>query len=130
MALAFGTLALARQALQKPGTKTLALIVQERAQPGDEVVTYHEFFHDFVYYSGHLVDVVAFTGELEPDVDPSAAARAHFLSEAEFRRRWGGPGRIFAVLRKSDARPLFADKAFHSYLLGQTRDHYLFSNRP
>ncbi|HEX3728612.1 MAG TPA: glycosyltransferase family 39 protein [Opitutaceae bacterium] len=130
MALVFAIIGLARPALTKPGTRALALIVAARAQPGDEIVHYHEFFHDFLFYSGRLVDVVAFTGELEFQVDPAPAARARELTEAAFRQRWQGPGRIFAVVRKSDSKPFFADPAHPSYLLGQTRDHYLYSNRP
>lgn len=130
MAVFFGVLVLARPALQKPGTKPLALIVRAQAGPDDEIVCYHEFFHDFLFYSRRLADVVAFQGELEPEEDPSARARGRFIDQAEFLRRWAGPRRVFAIMRRADAGPLLADPTFHSYLLGQTRDHYLLSNRP
>jgi len=52
------------------------------------------------------------------------------MSEPRFRELWTGPVRVFAVARKQDVPALFADQAFHYHLLGETRDHYLFSNQP
>lgn len=114
----------------KPGTKELALLVKDRAQPGDRVLHYHEFFHDFTFYAGRTVDIVAFKGELELEEDAAARASGRFMSEPEFRQLWAGPARVFAVARKRDVPELFADRAFHYHLLGETRDHYLFSNQP
>jgi hypothetical protein len=91
---------------------------------------YHEFFHDFTFYAGRVVDVVAFKGELELEEDAAARASGRFLDEAAFRRLWTQPGRVFAVARKPDVKELFADPAFSYHLLGQTEDHYLFSNQP
>jgi 4-amino-4-deoxy-L-arabinose transferase-like glycosyltransferase len=130
MALFYGVLTFAAPDIQKPGTKELALIVKARAQPGDRVMHYHEFFHDFTFYAQRVVDVVAFKGELELEEDPAAAASGRFLSEAEFRRQWTQSGRIYVVARQQDVEELFADPTFHYHLLGATRDHYLFSNQP
>lgn len=130
MALLFGVTALARPAIDKPGTKLLAEAVKLRAAPGDEIVHYHEFFPDFTFYAGRTVDVVAFKGELELEEDAAARASGRFMDEAEFRRRWNGPVRLLALARKSDTAELFADPAFHYHLLAETRDHYLFSNQP
>jgi 4-amino-4-deoxy-L-arabinose transferase-like glycosyltransferase len=116
--------------IQKPGTKELALLVKARAQPGDRVMHYHEFFHDFTFYAGRVVDVVAFKGELELEEDAAARASGRFLDDATFRRLWTQPGRVFAVARRQDVKELFADPAFSYHLLGQTEDHYLFSNQP
>jgi 4-amino-4-deoxy-L-arabinose transferase-like glycosyltransferase len=116
--------------IQKPGTKELALLVKARAHPGDRVMHYHEFFHDFTFYAGRVVDVVAFKGELELEEDAAARASGRFLDDVTFRRLWTQPGRVFAVARKRDVKELFADPAFSYHLLGQTEDHYLFSNQP
>ena len=112
------------------GTKSLAQLVVARAQPGDRVMHYHEFFHDFTFYAKRLVDVVDFQGELELEEDAAARAGGRFMTEAQFRELWAQPGRIFVVARKRDVSKLFADPAFHKHLLGETRDHYLFSNEP
>ncbi|PTX98630.1 glycosyltransferase family 39 protein [Opitutus sp. ER46] len=121
----------------KPGTKALALIVKARAQPGDRVVHYHEFFHDFTFYADRVVDVVAFQGELQLNEDAGAQASGRFMDEATFRRLWDGPQRVFAVARRRDLDrradgqvTLFTDPTFRYHLLGETRRHYLFSNHP
>ncbi|HEY3757559.1 MAG TPA: glycosyltransferase family 39 protein [Opitutaceae bacterium] len=116
--------------LIKPGTKGLAIEVSRLVQPGDMVFTYHEFFHDFPYYYGRTVGIVGFVGELEPENETSAVARSQFVSDGTFRALWDGPARAFAVARKKDVRALFADPTFQYHLLGETTDHYLFSNRP
>lgn len=124
-------------AVIKPGTKPLALVVKAQAKPGDRVLNYHEFFHDFTFYADRTVDLVAFKGELEVEEDPAAQASGRFMDEATFRKLWTQPGRVFAVARKRDVDPapdrrdaLFADPTFHYHLLAETEDHYLFSNQP
>lgn len=128
--LFLAALQLAAPNIPKPGTKDLALLVKAVAQPGDHVVHYHEFFHDFTFYAERTVEVVAFKGELELEEDAAARASGRFMDEAAFRRLWLKPGRVFVVARKPDVKELFADPAFRYRLLGQTEDHYLFSNQP
>jgi 4-amino-4-deoxy-L-arabinose transferase-like glycosyltransferase len=128
--LFYATLTFAVPDIQRPGTSELARIVKARAQPGDRVVNYHEFFHDFAYYSGRVVDVVDGKGELELEEDAAARASGRFIDDAEFRRRWTGPVRLWVVAEKAAVTELFADPAFRYYLLGETRNHYLFSNQP
>lgn len=116
--------------INKPGTKALAGYVKAHAQPGDRVLHYHEFFHDFTFYAERVVDVVAFKGELELEEDAAARASGRFMEEPAFRVLWSQPGRVFAVARKRDVKELFADTAFRYHLLGETEDHTLFSNQP
>jgi 4-amino-4-deoxy-L-arabinose transferase-like glycosyltransferase len=130
MAVFFAALQFAAPDINKPSTKELALYVKAHARPGDRVLHYHEFFHDFTYYAGRLVDVVAFKGELELEEDATARASGRFMDEPAFRRLWNEPGRIFAVARKKDLKPLFDDPSFHYHLLAESRDHTLFSNQP
>jgi 4-amino-4-deoxy-L-arabinose transferase-like glycosyltransferase len=130
MALFFGALTFAAPEIQKPGTKPLAEIVNARARPADRVMHYHEFFHDFTFYAGRVVDVVAFKGELELEEDATARGSGRFMGEPEFRAAWALPGRVFAVARKRDMKELLSDPTFRYHLLGETRDHYLFSNQP
>ena len=114
----------------KPGTKGLALIVNETARPTDRVLHYHEFFHDFTFYASRTVDVVAFKGEIELEEDTAAQKGGHFIDEVQFRAAWKQPTRLFVVARRQDVRELFKDSTFHYYLLAQTQDHTLFSNQP
>lgn len=130
MALFFGVLTFAVADIQRPGTKELALLAKARAQPGDRVMHYHEFFHDFTFYAGRVVDVVAFKGELELEEDAAARVSGRFIGEEKFRDLWIQPGRVFAIARKWDVPGLLADATFHYHLLGESRDHYLISNQP
>jgi 4-amino-4-deoxy-L-arabinose transferase-like glycosyltransferase len=130
MALFFATLQFAAPNISKPGTKALAEIVTAKAKPGDRVLHYHEFFHDFTYYARRVVDVVAFKGELELEEDAAARASGRFMEEPKFRELWAGSGRVWAVARKKDLKPLFGDATFRYHLIGETRDHTLFSNQP
>jgi 4-amino-4-deoxy-L-arabinose transferase-like glycosyltransferase len=125
-----GILTFAAANIQRPGTKDLARFVQAHAGPSDRVLHYHEFFHDFPFYAGRLVDVVGFKGELELEEDAAARASGRFLDEAAFRGLWLQPARVFVVARKTDTQRLFADSTFTYHLLAQSEDHYLFSNEP
>ncbi|MDB6168295.1 MAG: glycosyl transferase family 39 [Verrucomicrobia bacterium] len=130
MAAFFAVLQFAAPHIMRPGTKELALQVRALAREGDRVMHYHEFFHDFTYYSARTVDLVDFKGELELEEDAAARASGRFIGEAEFRRLWDAPGRIWVVARRRDVKDLLADPAFHYHLLGQSAGHYLFSNQP
>jgi hypothetical protein len=126
----FLVLTFAAPDIPKPGTKALAEIVTARAKPGDRVLHYHEFFHDFTFYARRTVDVVAFKGELELEEDAVARASGRFMDEPAFRTLWAGAGRVWAVVRNKDKAPLFGDTTFLYYVIAETRDHTLFSNQP
>jgi 4-amino-4-deoxy-L-arabinose transferase-like glycosyltransferase len=135
MTLFFAGLTLALPLIPRSGTKELALIVKSQAQPGDRVLHYHEFFHDFTFYAERVVGLVSrkgdsAIGELELDEDAAGRASDRFMDEAEFRRRWAGPGRLWVVADKDEVKELFADPTFHHHLLGESRGNYLFSNQP
>lgn len=121
----------AQDKVARPGTKVLAAIVTEGIKPGDRIYHYHDFFHDFTYYAEREVGTIAAPNtELEIWIDPKAQASGRFIDEAEFRRQWEGPGRLWIVARKRAVPTLFADTSFHYHLLGETPAHYLFSNQP
>jgi 4-amino-4-deoxy-L-arabinose transferase-like glycosyltransferase len=133
--LFYAALTFAVPEIQRRGTVELAAIVNTRARPGDRVVHYHEFFHDFTFYARRVVDVVGSRGkdpfgELELGEDAAARASGRFMDDAEFRRRWTGPVRLWVVAEKEAVVELFADPAFRYYLIGETSNHYLFSNQP
>ncbi len=111
-------------------TKDVAVIARQLVRPADQVYCYHGFFHDFTYYTGRSVGLVNYTDELEPQFLDPAERKARFIDDAEFRREWSGPGRIFAVARIRDTGELFADPAFHYYVVAKGQHHYLFSNQP
>jgi 4-amino-4-deoxy-L-arabinose transferase-like glycosyltransferase len=129
----FLVLLVAAPELQRAGTKDLAAIARARVAPGDRVYHYWAFFHDFVYYTERPVGLVGYIDELEVQfVDPMERA-ARFIDDAELRRQWDGPARIWVVVRKRDqlqAKSVFSDPAFRYHLIAETRAHSLVSNQP
>jgi 4-amino-4-deoxy-L-arabinose transferase-like glycosyltransferase len=123
-------LAHAQDEIARPGTRDLAEYYHGHARPGDVVYHYNEYFHDFSFYARSEVGLVGDPGELELAIDPAARASGRFIDQAEFRRQWTGPRRIWVVARKEEAAKLFADPAFRYYLLDESRSHYLFINQP
>ena len=121
----------------KPGTRTLALIVKEKARPGDRVLQYQGFYHDFTFYADRLVDVVDYKGELELEEDAVARASGRFIDRETFLKQWNQPGRMWVVARtrdvavRADGQPtLFADPSFRYHLIAKSARHTLFSNQP
>jgi 4-amino-4-deoxy-L-arabinose transferase-like glycosyltransferase len=123
-------LMLAAPHIKRPGTKEVALAFAARAQPGDTVYHYAEYFHDFSFYAKRVVGTVAFKGELGVQIDPVAQASGRFIDGPEFHRQWVQPGRIYAVARKKDVVELFADPKFKFHVIAESRAHTLFSNQP
>jgi len=144
--LFLGGIAWTRPVIQKPGTKALALYVKTHAQPGDRVMHYFDFFHDFTFYAGRTVELVSGDeqarkhefSELELAEDAAAVARGQLMGETELRKIWAQPARIFVVAKKRDVRgkrpdgqpALLSDPTFHYHLLAETEDHCLFSSQP
>ena len=130
-ALAFYfVLVAAAPAIDGRSTKPLAIDARVLAAPGDRIYHYHEFFHDFTFYAGREVRVVAFKGELEPENDPRPEAAALLVDERSFRAGWAGPGRAFAVVPANAIGELFSDPSFHYRLLALSRGRYLLTNQP
>jgi 4-amino-4-deoxy-L-arabinose transferase-like glycosyltransferase len=128
-AIFFVVVACAVPAVLTKTTKPLALRLRTELKPGDQVFTYHEFFHDLPFYLGRTVGTVEYRGEMEF----GTAAEDHsdrYVSEAVFRRRWAGPGRVFAVARRKDVTDLFADPAFRYKLIAESNGDILISNQP
>lgn len=124
------TIVLALPALSRADTKDLAAVVRARAQPGDGIFHYWNFFHDFVYYTGRPVGLVSYTDELEVQfLDPVEKA-ARFIDDAELQRQWRGPRRLWVVLRKRDLDHFRAGVEKNYHLIDEGRGHYLLSNQP
>ena len=68
--------------------------------------------------------LVNYTDELEAQFLAADNRRNLFIDDAEFRREWDGPGRVFAVARIRDAAGLFADPAFRYHVLAAGPRHW------
>ena len=129
----FVVLLLASPNIQRAGTKELGIFARERVSPEDRIFHYWAFFHDFVYYAERPVGLVGYVDELEVQFLTPEERAARFIDDAEFRRQWNGPSRIWLVVRKRDQnRPesVFSDASFRYHLIAESRAHNLLSNRP
>jgi 4-amino-4-deoxy-L-arabinose transferase-like glycosyltransferase len=118
---------------QRAGTRDLAQVARERIAPGDRVYHYWSFFHDFVYYTEKPVGLVSYVDELQVQFLPNAERAARFIDDAELRRQWAGPDRVWLLVRNRErqaARTVFADPAFRYHLIAENRAVSLVSNRP
>jgi hypothetical protein len=125
-----GVLLLAMPIIDVRSTRELATTARGIIRPGDRIYCYHGFFHDFTYYAGTTVGLVNYSDELELQFLEPDERKARFIDDAEFRREWDGPGRVFAVARIRDVGGLFADPGFHYHILAAGPRHYLLSNQP
>jgi hypothetical protein len=128
MAAFAAVLVIASPAIARASTKELARSLEQHVRPGDLVLCYHDYFHDFSYYAGRTVGTVQYEGELELALDPEAAQRGLHVTEARFREIWNGPGRVFLVLSRSEMTALSTQAGFHALVLAESRKHLLLIN--
>ncbi len=122
-------LVIATPAIARPSTKDLARIVAQQVDPDDIVLHYHDYFHDFSYYSRRTVGTVEYEGELELFLDRDAKRRGLHVNEAEFRDLWAGPRQVYLLLRRSELPALQAQPGFQGRILVETPKHVLLINR-
>lgn len=142
------TIGFATGDIQPAGTKEIARYMKEQVPADAPVYHYHDFFHDFTFYAERFVGTVEFHGdEMELLNDEAAQRSGRFLNEEEFRARWNGPERVFALVRKKklaetrmafavqrkahpNARPpVLIDRECRAHLMRETANYCLFSNR-
>jgi 4-amino-4-deoxy-L-arabinose transferase-like glycosyltransferase len=96
----FVALQFAAPALNKPGTKDLALWVKAHARPEDRVFHCYDFYQDFTFYAERFVGIVGSNhAELELDEDAAARTSGRFITDVELRQQWPDAGRIFLVVQ-------------------------------
>ncbi|HUR57014.1 MAG TPA: glycosyltransferase family 39 protein [Opitutaceae bacterium] len=123
-------LVLAAPGYQRAGTKELAAVASARMQPADRVYHYWAFFHDFLYYTQRPVGLVSYIDELEVQFLPAAERAARFIDDAALKAQWAEAPRVWVVLRKRDAENFRKGVTASYHLIGESRGHYLVSNRP
>ncbi len=121
-------LVVATPAIARASTKDLALALEQQIKPGDIVLCYHDYFHDFSYYAQRTVGTVQYEGELEVALDPVAGANGLHITEERFRELWNGPQRVYLVLRRSEMPVLAAQPGFHARTVAEARNHLLLIN--
>lgn len=114
----------------KRSSKELAATYAELAQPGEELVHWRGFAHDFLFYAKTFTGLVDTIDELEVEIDPKARASGRFMTDVEFQKRWRGEKRMWVVVRDSQFRELSAKPGFGYHLIASNRRYLLLSNQP
>jgi 4-amino-4-deoxy-L-arabinose transferase-like glycosyltransferase len=107
--------------------KPLALVLKPLLQPGDEVVHYRDYCQDLPVYLERRVTVVDWTGEMEFGTKIEDVS-GWMIGDAEFRRRWQGPARIFLVASKKDADAFRKYPGRASFPVAQNKNTVILSN--
>jgi 4-amino-4-deoxy-L-arabinose transferase-like glycosyltransferase len=129
MAAFVAVLVLAMPVIARASTKELAQIVARQVDPDDIILHYHDFFHDFTYYSGRTAGTVGYNGELELFLDPDAQRSGPHVDEAAFRKIWAGPHQVYLVLRHTELAALRAQPDFRAHVVAESSKHILLVNR-
>lgn len=114
---------------QPRSTKPLAAIIEQRLQPGDEVVSVFDYDQDLPFYLNRRITVAAAGGN-ELDFGRSVEdTSAWMINEAEFWRRWSEPGHtMYAVIPLARYAELPADRKAPMAELGRTTSDVLVTN--
>ncbi|HTY68077.1 MAG TPA: phospholipid carrier-dependent glycosyltransferase [Alphaproteobacteria bacterium] len=116
-------------AAQPGSTKPLAMMLDPRLRPGDEVASLFSYPQDLPFYLNRRITVAA-TGGDELDFGRSVEdTRAWMVGEDEFWRRWSEPGHtMYAVIPLARYAELSAGRKTSMVELGRTASDVLVSN--
>ncbi len=112
----------------KRSVKELAQILKSRLQPGDEVMTYREYYQDLPVYLERRITVVDWKGELRFGTEVEDVS-AWMIDEAGFRQRWDGPQRAYLLTGQGNYDKLRAEGRGRFQLIAQTGSNVLVTNR-
>lgn len=87
--------------------KPLAVALKPALQPGDEVMTYREYYQDLPVYLERRITIVDWTGELEFGASVEDTS-AWMIDETAFRRRWAAPRTIYLLTSRANYAELSA----------------------
>ena len=108
--------------------KPLALELRERLSPGDEVMSYHDYYQDLPYYLRQFVTVVDYKGELAFGVKTESRVRQWMIDDTEFWHRWLKASHAYMVTTHKDYETLIASGRGIFRLLGVSGDNVLLAN--
>lgn len=112
----------------KRSVRTLALALKPRLHPGDEVMTYREYYQDLPVYLERRITVVAWKGELRFGTEVEDVS-GWMIDEPAFWRRWLGPGRVYLLTGLDNYDKLRAQGRGQFHLIAQTGSNVLLTNR-
>lgn len=109
--------------------KDLAMVLKERLQPGDEVMSYRNYYQDLPVYLERRITVVNWYGELAfgSTVEDTSA---WMIDEREFRKRWKDPLHTVYLLTDIPSYDLLRrDGSLKLHVVARNRRTILVSNR-
>jgi len=111
-------------------TKSLALALKPRLQPGDAVYCLGNYSQDFPVYLDRLVDAVDFEGELEFGIhaEPEKSA-PRFIDHNAFLARWARPETAYALVLRRDLDRYFTSPLAPSAIVAQNTRFLLLTNQ-
>lgn len=117
-------------AIDLRSTKSLALALRSRIEPGDSVFCVGEYFQDFPVYLNRLVDVVDYEGELAFGIqsEPKQAA-SRFIDGDTFARRWREAPVAYALVPRRKMDTWFAARTLPRTVVAETSDAVLLLNQ-
>ncbi|PTY07174.1 hypothetical protein DB347_07635 [Opitutaceae bacterium EW11] len=116
--------------LDARSTKTLAAALAPKLQPEDIVYCVGEYFQDFPFYLGRLVDVVGYEGELAFGIhaEPGRTA-SRFIGREAFFERWQHGPRSYALVKRRDAPDWFSALPQAPAVVAESSRYLLLTNQ-
>lgn len=108
--------------------KTLALKLRPQLAPGDEVISYHDYYQDLPFYLQQRVTVAGYQGELGFGIGVEPRVRQWMIDDAEFARRWQDLPRAYMITSRENYQTLSASGHGSFHLLETAEDTVLLSN--
>jgi 4-amino-4-deoxy-L-arabinose transferase-like glycosyltransferase len=107
--------------------KALALDLKPLILPVDEVVNYRTYYQDMPVYLERRITIVDWTGELifGTTVEDTSA---WMINDAEFWKRWDGPGRVYAVTTKTIFKEIWKMQGRKHFLIAEDKNNVILCN--
>lgn len=108
----------------------LTTILTPIIQPGDDVITYDQYYQDLPFYLQRQVSILNWRNELTYGM-AHQDTHAFMINDTEFWKRWHSHQRVFVFINLSELVKLKASHpGLNPTLLGATTNTALITNKP
>lgn len=107
--------------------KALALDLKPLLLPGDEVVNYRTYYQDMPVYLERRITIVDWTGELIFGTTAEDTS-GWMINDAEFWKRWDGPGRVYAVTTRTIFKEIGKMQGRKHFLIAEDKNNVILCN--
>lgn len=107
----------------------LTTVLKPMLQPGDDVITYDQYYQDLPFYLQRQVSILNWRNELTYGM-AHQDTHAFMINDAEFWKRWHSQQRVFVFINLSELTKLkSAHPELNPTLLGATNNTALITNK-